>query len=117
MPDHVHGIVEIKSGAEKPGDVVSGDEKSVSGDGKSVGANNYSPLHIPPSPPVSSPVSTPSRPTGTSRTIGAIVRGFKIGVTKQIGQSIWQRNYYEHIIREPSEYSRIVEYIRNNPTK
>ena len=39
-----------------------------------------------------------------SQTIGAIVRGFKSSVTKQIRQTgiandIWQRNYYEHIIR------------------
>jgi hypothetical protein len=40
------------------------------------------------------------RPHGTSRTVGSIVRRFKIGVTKQIGRSIWQRNYYEHIIRD-----------------
>jgi hypothetical protein len=93
MPDHIHGIMEIEPCAETIGDGISGDEKSVSGDGKSVGANNYSPLQIPPSPPV----STPFRPTGTSWNIGAIVRGFKIGVTKQIGYSICQRR---GIIRE-----------------
>jgi REP element-mobilizing transposase RayT len=43
------------------------------------------------------------------------VRGVKIGVTKQIGHSIWQRNYYEHIIRDDDEYRRITEYILNNP--
>jgi len=53
---------------------------------------------------------------GTSRTIGSIIRGFKIGVTKQIGYSIWQRNYYEHIIRNEQSYTRIADYIINNPT-
>jgi putative transposase len=28
---------------------------------------------------------------------------------------VWQRNYYEHIIRNESELSRIREYIGNNP--
>ena len=28
---------------------------------------------------------------------------------------IWQRNYYEHIIRDENDYMRIAEYIINNP--
>jgi REP element-mobilizing transposase RayT len=49
------------------------------------------------------------------RSIGSIIRGFKIGVTKQLGYSIWQRNYHEHIIRNETEYAKIAKYIRNNP--
>ncbi len=70
---------------------------------------------------------TPSAPTGfksPSQTIGAIVRGFKSAVTKQInhlcqtpGQKFWQRNYYEHIIRNEDDFQRINEYIENNPLK
>ncbi len=30
---------------------------------------------------------------------------------------LWQRNYYEHIIRDEEDYSRIFEYIENNPLK
>jgi REP element-mobilizing transposase RayT len=59
-----------------------------------------------------------------SQTIGAIVRGFKSTVTKQInqlrqtpGQKLWHRNYYEHIIRNENDYYRIYEYIENNPLK
>jgi REP element-mobilizing transposase RayT len=72
--------------------------------GKTVGAKNVSPL------------------PGTSKTIGSIVRGFKIGVTKWfrgncgIGE-VWQRNYYEHIIRDDESLNRIREYIRNNPMR
>jgi len=57
---------------------------------------------------------------GTSGTIGAIVRGFKIGVTKwcrtntQI-HDVWQRNYYEHIIRDEGELTHIRKYITDNP--
>ena len=67
-------------------------------------ANNHSPLRSP------------------SKTIGSIVRGFKIGVTKRMRQNtdvyhVWQRNYYEHIIRKEQSYLSISEYIINNPTK
>jgi REP element-mobilizing transposase RayT len=30
---------------------------------------------------------------------------------------LWQRNYFEHIIRDESEYLRIAEYMENNPVK
>lgn len=75
-----------------------------------------------------------------SNTIGAIIRGYKSAVTKQCCrgvlhtplipnvpttpnsiasnspiESIWQRNYHEHIIRNETEFARITNYIRNNP--
>jgi REP element-mobilizing transposase RayT len=58
---------------------------------------------------------------GPSQTIGAIVRGYKSSVTKQskilgVDEKIWQRNYYEHIIRDENSYKRIADYIVNNPT-
>jgi len=56
MPNHFHGIIMIDC------DIV----------GANVGANNYSPLR--------------ERKMGTSKTIGSIIRGFKIGVTKWFRQ-------------------------------
>jgi putative transposase len=57
-----------------------------------------------------------------SKTVGAISRGFKSAVTKQINIScnmpnvpVWQRNYYEHVVRNDYEFERIQEYIQNNP--
>ncbi|HUW05769.1 MAG TPA: transposase [Williamwhitmania sp.] len=55
-----------------------------------------------------------------SQTIGAIVRGYKSSVTKQLGllgfnEKIWQRNYHEHIIRDEQSYMKISDYIINNP--
>ncbi len=44
-------------------------------------------------------------------------RGFKIGVTKESGFSPWQRNYYEHIIRNGNGYDEIANYIEQNPEK
>jgi len=57
-----------------------------------------------------------------SQTIGAIVRGYKSSVTKQLGllnlnQKIWQRNYYVHIINKNQSYQNISNYIVNNPAK
>jgi REP element-mobilizing transposase RayT len=59
---------------------------------------------------------------GTSNSVGSIVRGFKIGVTKFCRQQnpdciVWQRNYWEHIIRDREQYNRIQHYITNNPQK
>ena len=59
---------------------------------------------------------------GPSQTIGAIVRGYKSSVTKQLGimgfdEKLWQRNYYEHIIRNEQSYNNISNYIINNPAK
>ena len=48
--------------------------------------------------------------------------GFKSAVTKRInemrdtpGAKLWQRNYYEHIIRNDESLNRIREYVVNNP--
>jgi len=64
--------------------------------------------------------NTPLR--SSSQTIGAILRGYKSAVTKQLGlfnfnQKFWQRNYYEHIIRNEQSHQRIADYIINNPAK
>lgn len=34
---------------------------------------------------------------------------------KPYNGKLWQRNYYEHIIRNDESYIRISEYIKNNP--
>ena len=51
-----------------------------------------------------------------------IVRQFKTFSAKRInaicnlpGTPIWQRNYYEHVIRDEDDYHRIIEYISTNP--
>lgn len=57
-----------------------------------------------------------------SQTLGAVVRGFKSAATRRIndlrrmpGTPIWQRNYYEHIIRNERSLQRIRHYIASNP--
>jgi putative transposase len=70
-------------------------------------------------------VALTDKPHGTvTGSIGAIIGQFKSIAKKQInrlrgtpGAPVWQRNYYEHVIRNETELNRIREYIRNNPLK
>ncbi len=101
MPNHIHGIIILTNDNKNP----------------IVGANNHSPLQS----------QNTSQFRSPSKSIGSIVRGFKIGVIKLIRQNvgaknilplqIWQRNYYEHIIRNEQNLNKIREYIINNPLK
>jgi putative transposase len=59
----------------------------------------------------------------SSKPISEIIRGFKTFSARQINRSLdrkgcplWQRNYYEHIIRNEDELNNIRQYILNNPT-
>ena len=56
--------------------------------------------------------------------LAAIVRTFKSRSTRLINRSrrtpgapVWQRNYYERIIRDDEELAAIREYIRDNPAR
>jgi REP element-mobilizing transposase RayT len=52
---------------------------------------------------------------GMEKNLSEVVRTFKALVTKHIGAKFWQRNYYEHVIRNESALLKIREYIENNP--
>ena len=47
-------------------------------------------------------------------TISKMINHFKTNITREIKYSIWQKSFYEHIIRNEKEYLRIKEYIKNN---
>lgn len=47
-------------------------------------------------------------------TISKIIKHYKTNVSKEIKYSIWQKSFYEHIVRNEKEYLKIKEYIRNN---
>jgi REP element-mobilizing transposase RayT len=107
MPNHVHGLIVIT-----PHDVGARlDGAGSRSDG--VGARHAVPL--PGTEQFGKPVSG-SVPT--------IVRSFKSAVTKRIRQMvgdpeaiIWQRNYYEHIVRDAASLNHIRQYIRENPVR
>ena len=90
MPNHLHGILFLDDSCQEP-----------------------------PLPPNVPPVWPPETKT-PSRTIGSIVRGFKIGVTKWAKQhtsiqAIWQRDYFDRVLRDQEELVRARNYIANNP--
>jgi putative transposase len=56
------------------------------------------------------------------QSLGAIIQNYKAISTRRMnairrtrGMTIWQRNYYEHIIRNEGEWQQIQQYILNNP--
>jgi len=51
----------------------------------------------------------------TNAILPALISTYKRLTNKEFKIPIWQRNYYEHIIRNEKEYLKIVEYIENNP--
>ncbi len=85
MPNHIHGIIEIKCRDAKFC-VSTGNE------------NKFGPQ---------------------SKNLASIIRGFKTGVKKYATINkinfVWQKSFYEHIIRGENDLNRVREYIRLNP--
>ena len=53
----------------------------------------------------------------TEAKIPKLIQSWKILVSKSLGFSIWQRSYYDRIIRDEREYITIAQYILDNPAK
>ncbi len=125
MPNHFHGVIQINIGAT---DYVVAPTLS------NVGA----PLVVAPDAIANDAIAPDNtgqpqhtwQPQGvapTSKTIGDMMDAFKSITTveyirgvKNIGWEsfvgkLWQRNYYEHIIRDEQSYLNISNYIINNP--
>ena len=49
--------------------------------------------------------------------LGSVVRSFKTMVTKEVGFSIWQRSYYDEIIRDEKHFQSVWNYIEYNALK
>jgi len=95
MPNHFHAVVSFAENLN-------------------VGAQSLAPLQRPEN-------QTLAR---QSRSLATLVAGFKSAVTKRIneqrctpGLPVWQRNYYDHIVRNEDELNRVREYILDNPRK
>jgi len=66
----------------------------------------------------------PTKETLIPNSLGSIIGQFKSKVTKRLREfpgnselKIWQRNYYEHIIRNELDFQNIRQYINLNPVK
>jgi putative transposase len=96
MPNHFHCIIEI----------VGCDNAEIISDLSEIilGEHKGSPLH---------------RVVQWFKTMSTneYIRGVKNLGWRPFNGKLWQRNYYEHIIRNEPAYYRISEYIRNNPAK
>ncbi len=58
-----------------------------------------------------------------ARSLGSFIAGFKATSTREINRllgrtgPVWQRNYYEHAVRDDGDLERIRQYIRGNPSR
>ena len=108
MPNHIHGIVVIgfEGGARSGNKCSSGAWPRA--------ATARTPSHN---------WNAPFARTGKKKPLGNLVGAFKTTTTKLInsamefptGTKIWQRNFYEQIIRDDKELEAIRCYIKNNP--
>ena len=81
------------------------------------GGSRPAPTDVPMPAPSDGPTFAP-----TIKPLGQLIGAFKTVSAKQInlarhtpGAPVWQRNYYEHIIRDGNELDAIRRYILNNP--
>ena len=54
---------------------------------------------------------------GNTPAVSHVIQQMKGAVTKQLGVSIWQKSFHDHVIRGEQDYLEIWEYIDNNPLK
>lgn len=125
MPNHFHGIIFITVGADLrvgPGTMVTGDgpkkgehvgsplQNDGEGEQKGKGAHTGAPLPRP-NAPLSQIVQW-----FKTMTTNEYIRGVKQFHWQPFPGKLWQRNYYEHIIRDEEDYERIFNYIASNPS-
>ncbi len=117
MPNHIHGILILKDGQAKHNEFVGAGLAD-----PPVATHNASS----PKPALLlqnvAPLSSKNVATTQRYSISEIIRGFKTFSARRINQirrspgvPVWQRNYYEHIIRDETASSTIRRYVANNP--
>ena len=61
--------------------------------------------------------SRTSPPTKQHSPISSFVSTFKRFCNKELGENIWQRHFYDHVIRNKEDYEKHVKYIYENPVR
>jgi putative transposase len=51
------------------------------------------------------------------QTLSTVVGTLKARVTREVGQALWQRSFYDHVIRDEADLERVREYIETNPVR
>lgn len=128
MPNHFHCIVEITgkcSYNHQDGDIYGHQGAHV---GAPLRGRPDDPINGPDHNPITEPKYGPNNKK-IGATIGDVVDWFKTMTTNEyirgvknrgwqrFGGKLWQRNYWEHIIRDDRSYDRIAEYIIQNPSR
>ena len=107
MPNHIHGIIEIV-GADSISALNT--QNSTQNDG--VNMVNRADIESAPTPYIPMVVQSFKR-----HTMIKYIKMVKNGILPPFDKKIWQRNYWEHIIRNENEYQLIAQYIIDNPSK
>ena len=120
MPNHFHGIIEIANvGAPLVGARnAAGDARNVAGDDARnvAGDANGQPQGIAPTTTGNNgPTIGNVMDAFKSITTVEYIRGVKNSGWRSFNGKLWQRNYYEHIIRNEKSLGHIANYIINNP--
>ena len=125
MPNHFHGILEITVGASVGVSLVDTQNTPDTQNGRPEGQpQGIAPTTITPDISADAPTDTAKNKTVgdmmdafKSITTVEYIRGVKTMGWQPFDGKLWQRNYWEHIIRNYNEYQRISEYIINNPQR
>lgn len=114
MPNHFHAILEIVGAAllAVQNDVGKGQENE-KGQPQGIAPTGIAPTTI-------APTEKPKRlgdMVGAFNSITTVeyIRGVKNNCWQPFNRKLWQRNYWEHIIRNEQSYQNISAYILNNP--
>ena len=112
MPNHIHGIIIVGAptkGAQDPSDIGTPE----------TGATESS----------EAKATTRVTPTGGHVSLGTVVGAYKSLTTMEYARGVkthswppfngrlWQRNYYEHVVRDDESLRRVRQYIVDNPAQ
>ncbi|MDD6160873.1 MAG: transposase, partial [Oscillospiraceae bacterium] len=56
-------------------------------------------------------------PTPTNQTIPWLISTVKRLSNRAVGKPLWQRGYYDHIVRDDNDYLEVCSYIDTNPAR
>ena len=122
MPNHIHGIIVIvEHAASKDAAANNTDHpgRGVQLNAPTAKIDGMTSHTLPPSRTAGTPYSAMSP---RRNTLSVMVRTYKAAVTTSCRNAdhadfSWQRNYYEHIVRNRAELDAIRRYIRDNPAQ
>ena len=110
MPNHVHLLVSITD---------SGTSRTPNGTSRTPNGTSRTPSPTDHPESAYEPVGAgvPDRPSPANAVLPAFVSTFKRFTNRKCGEKLWQRSYYEHVIRNDRDYEETWNYIENNPAK